>query len=263
MVRVISGLVALVLAAAAGRADEPKKASGDVKKITADDLAKDFKDDADKARTKYGPSTVIELTGEQDRFGDGGVYIKNSSGLDVFIKTTSLAAVKGGGRLTVTVTGGKVVGFRDKTITVQGQVNYGVVGAKAKDNDNEKAKDKDREPKKVSGDVKKVTADELAKEFKDNADKARMKYNPEPPTKGAVIELTGELDKIERFALHLKNSSGLVILVNANRFPAYQPGQKIVVKVTGGKFKGYKDKVITIDAGFDIDYQWVKDGKDK
>jgi hypothetical protein len=109
-----------------------------------------------------------------------------------------------------------------------------------------------------------VTADELAKEFKDNAAAARKKYDPNPPkggAGGAIIAITGELQRTGRGEVSLKNDAGLTVLLRAKNVK--QPPNNRQVVIASGKFNSFNRNTITIDADSIEFKQIVGQGKDK
>ncbi len=121
-------LVSLRLAA-----DEPnQKADAIVVETTATEMAKEFKDDVQKAMAKYNPNppkgknaaggAIIKLTGECDKTVEGGVYLKTGNNLKLFIKTTD--AQKGKNARTAAVVEGKFKSFENGVITVEGTAKF-------------------------------------------------------------------------------------------------------------------------------------------
>jgi len=95
-----------------------------------------------------------------------------------------------------------------------------------------------------------TTAEKLAKEFADDERAATKKYDPNPPKKkgasagGAVISMTGELDKMEKTDLWLKVAPPIKVLIKAKKVT----GMGKSVQVTGARFKEFKNKTVIIEA---------------
>ena len=108
--------------------------------------------------------------------------------------------------------------------------------------------DKDKKAQSI---LIEVTAADIAKEFAKDRDAATKKYDPNPPKKraagGAIIKISGELEKAKGMDLFLKTDSPIKVLIKAKKLVGEATGKK-AVEVDGGTFKEFKDKTIVIEA---------------
>ena len=104
------------------------------------------------------------------------------------------------------------------------------------------ARDKESKEKKANTDVMKVTADEIAKDFKQDPAKALAKYKGEGKH-GKLIEITVKVSSLSNRRLFMENDSGLKVAVDiegltpnvgatftrAGRVKEYNPNAHMVV----------------------------------
>lgn len=94
-----------------------------------------------------------------------------------------------------------------------------------------------------------TTVDEITADFKKDADKAKTKYNPNPPKGvlgGALINLSGVIKDVGNGFVTLKNDNGIKLTVKVNNIPK-NANNKTLVKISGAKFVSYKDGEIVIE----------------
>jgi biotin carboxyl carrier protein len=117
MSKALASLLALLLAVTIVNAQEKKE--NNAPKISADTIASDFKKDPSAAEKKYGGDKVLSLeAAEVLKVDFKGMYVKNSAGIDLYIKSSSRS---GGGKFTVyaIVQEGKFVSFKDNVLTIE------------------------------------------------------------------------------------------------------------------------------------------------
>jgi hypothetical protein len=97
--------------------------------------------------------------------------------------------------------------------------------------------------------VHEVTAEGIAKEFRQNEKAAKTKYDPKGPkggAGGAVIDISGEVQKVTGTTVVLRSIQGITVTLQATSV-AGKVGE--TVQATGATFKSYSRKVLLIKCG--------------
>jgi hypothetical protein len=117
MLKATASFLALALLVAVAHAQVRKK--NNTPKIPADTIAGDFKKDPAAAEKKYGGGQALFIDqAEVKNFDENGVHLKNSAGIDLFVKTTSRQLDEG--NYTAWVLEGKFVSFKNNVLTIEG-----------------------------------------------------------------------------------------------------------------------------------------------
>lgn len=112
-------------------------------------------------------------------------------------------------------------------------------------------------PKPVGTVLLETTANDIAKEFKDDPEAAKKKYNPNPPkggAGGAIINLTGMFQGKGTGLITLKNDSGMDVAINVQNVP--NDFGRYHVIVSSARFKSINGKTIFLDAG-SVEYKRI------
>ena len=98
--------------------------------------------------------------------------------------------------------------------------------------------------------MKQATAEEVAKDFKDNADTAKKKYNPEPPKGGqggTIVQFKFQrLTDVDGKSLTLKTDGKIKVVINAKGLDQDTSGKKLVSCTA--KFKEFKNNTVYFDS---------------
>ena len=111
------------------------------------------------------------------------------------------------------------------------------------------AQNKDKEKKPAEALLIKETAEQVARDFKDDPKKARGKYTPKKPPKGVlagtIVIVTGEVEKIEGSSVHLKTGSDIAVVFRAKK-RVEKKDKHAEAEVRSVSFKG-KQVVFEVD----------------